>query len=88
MGTFTPGSGAAATFLQVPAEAACGSSSAWFYDRPDAPTRITLCPHACETVRSDPDAQLEILIGCATCGGLDMDCGTGTPPGLPPVILD
>jgi len=89
--TFTPGNGSAATFAQVPDAAGCGGSSGWFYDQPSAPTRITLCPTACERVRSDPEARLQILIGCATCGGLDMDCGDGSPPGtpgLPPVFVD
>ena len=53
-----------------------------------APTRIFLCPTACDTVRADPNPQIQILIGCATCGGLDVDCGDGTPPGIPPVIID
>ncbi|MDH5672457.1 MAG: VWA domain-containing protein [Myxococcales bacterium] len=88
--TFTAGDGTANTFAQVNDGASCGSKSAWHYDQPSAPTRITLCPSACERVRSDPNAQLQILIGCSTCG-IDQDCGSGAPPGssgLPPVFVD
>jgi hypothetical protein len=52
------------------------------------PTRIVLCPAMCDVVRADPDAKLEILLGCATCGGLDSDCGSSKPPDVPPVIPD
>jgi len=86
--TFTPSTGSAATFKQVPAATDCGASSAWYYDDPTAPTRIFLCPTACDTVRDDPNPQIKILIGCGTCGGLDVDCGESTPPGVPPVIID
>jgi hypothetical protein len=86
--TYTPSLGSAATFAQVPGAGDCGTSSAWYYDDPQAPTRIHLCPTACDAVRADPNPEIKILIGCATCGGLDVDCGDGTPPGIPPVIID
>jgi hypothetical protein len=87
--TFTPGSGMAVTLPQVDGEGDCASSSSWYYDDPDAPTLITLCPSACELVREDTDGMLQILIGCETvCGGLDVDCGGEPPPDLPPIIVE
>ena len=87
--TFTPGSGMAVTLPQVDGESECASSSSWYYDDPDAPTQITLCPSACDLVREDTDGMLQILIGCETvCGGLDVDCGGEPPPDLPPVIVE
>lgn len=86
--TFTPGGGMPGTLAQVPDEGSCGTNKAWFYDMPQMPTRINLCPSACELVRNDPDAMLEILLGCATCGGLDMSCGGSVPPGDIPPVLD
>lgn len=87
--TFTSGAGAAVTLPQATSEADCGTSSAWFYDDPSAPTRITLCPAACERVRDDAAGSLQILLGCETvCGGLDVDCGGEPPPDLPPIIVE
>ena len=87
--TFTDGSGRAATFRQVPAQQDCADLGAWYYDDPAAPTRISLCPTACDAVQNDPGAEIQILIGCTTCGGLDVECGQGTPedpPELPPLF--
>jgi hypothetical protein len=64
--TFTPGGGTSITLGQVPNAAACSTSSAWYYDNPTSPTRIFLCPSACDTVRADTNAKLEILLGCKT----------------------
>lgn len=85
--TFTSSAGVAATLGQVPDANSCSTSKAWYYDAPQAPTRIVLCPAACDFVRADPKAKLEILLGCETaCGGLDVNCGGKTPPALPPVL--
>jgi hypothetical protein len=87
--TFTPGGGMPATLRQVTDEDACKTSKAWHYDKADKPTRIVLCPAACDLVRAEPDAKVEILLGCETvCGGLDVDCGNSPPPEVPPVIID
>jgi hypothetical protein len=84
--TFTPGTGSAVTFAQVAAESGCGTTKSWYYDDPTSPTRIHLCPSTCNTVLADPDAKLEILLGCATVCGLDSDCGNvPPPPGVPPI---
>jgi Mg-chelatase subunit ChlD len=88
--TFTPSTGKAGTLAQVTDQNSCGTNKSWFYDVPQKPTRINLCPSACDLVRADSKAVLEILIGCATaCGGLDMSCGGGPPPPpeVPPVIF-
>jgi Mg-chelatase subunit ChlD len=86
--TFTPGTGMPGTFAQVNDQSACGTTKAWYYDMPQQPTVIHLCPAACDLVRNDPKAVLELLLGCATCGGLDKACG-GTPPpaDVPPILL-
>lgn len=84
--TFTDGQGKAATFRKVETHGDCADLGAWYYDDLSAPTRIHLCPRACEAVQSDPGAQIEILIGCTTCGGLDKFCDEGTPPEVPPLF--
>jgi hypothetical protein len=82
--TFTPASGMAATLPQVADAGACSNASGWHYDTAQPPTRIMLCPSACDLVQSDPDGELQVLIGCDTCAGLDVDCGGEVPPVIPP----
>ena len=54
------------TFTKVMSAAECGTSAAWYYDNNTAPTRVFLCPAACDTVKADADAKLDILVGCKT----------------------
>ena len=44
----------------------CGNTAAWYYDDNENPTKIILCPAACETVQSDPLVSVEVLFGCLT----------------------
>jgi hypothetical protein len=62
---YTPGGGSEVALGLVPSEADCGTQQAWYYDDPAAPTRIHLCPAACETVTTDQGAAIQILAGCA-----------------------
>lgn len=64
--TYTAGDGTETRFTKVLGGAAnCHESVSWYYDDEEAPSRIMLCPGACEAVGSDPDARFEILVGCA-----------------------
>jgi hypothetical protein len=38
----------------------------WRYDDPSDPSEIVLCPESCDSLRSDPESRLEIVLGCAT----------------------
>jgi len=38
----------------------------WYYDDPQAPTLILLCPATCDAVSTDPNASIQIALGCAT----------------------
>jgi hypothetical protein len=60
---FTPVSGAPTTFLM---SADCSGDQGWRYDDPMAPTRIQLCPGACQTVKAQFGGRLEVAFGCAT----------------------
>jgi hypothetical protein len=65
--TYTPGTGGPARlFGQAPSQVGCKTDDAWYYDDPGAPSRIFLCPSACDAVRRDDAAQLQILLGCTT----------------------
>jgi hypothetical protein len=87
--TWTPASGAPGTFSRVPAADSCGTRKSWYYDAPQAPARIELCPAACDLVRGDPQATLEVLLGCVTaCGALDHTCAGAPPPAdVPPILF-
>ncbi|MSP23796.1 MAG: VWA domain-containing protein [Myxococcales bacterium] len=66
--SYTPGDGGATVdFTQVASENACaGGQEAWYYDDPNAPTAIVLCPAACEKVQADDAAKIKVVLGCAT----------------------
>lgn len=61
---FAPAGGAAELFPRADGAAACGTNVAWFYDNPAAPTRLQLCPSACDRVRSGDGGTINIAFGC------------------------
>jgi hypothetical protein len=46
---------------------------------------VKLCPSACDALKQDHEAEIQVLFGCEVCGGLDIDCGTTPPQELPPL---
>src|SRR6185369_882249 len=38
----------------------------WYYDPPDAPTSIKLCPKTCNVVSKLDGASFQVLFGCST----------------------
>jgi hypothetical protein len=69
--TFTSGAGVETTLPRAIDEARCTSAAgvperAWFYDDTEAPTRILMCPAACDLVESDGTGQVVIILGCDT----------------------
>jgi len=64
---YTPSDGSPGEPLgQVANEAACGGDGGWFYDDPQNPAIISLCPNTCAAVQSDVGAKIQVLLGCAT----------------------
>jgi hypothetical protein len=64
---YTPGDGSGkVTIGQVANAEACTASGGWYYDDPEAPTRILFCDATCLDVQGDAGAQIKILLGCAT----------------------
>jgi hypothetical protein len=43
-----------------------GPTNGWTYDNPTTPTKVILNGAICDTVKSDPGAQISIVIGCMT----------------------
>jgi hypothetical protein len=66
-------------FVRVADLAACGDLQAWHYDDAADPAQIVLCPRACDLTLSDPDSQLQVVVGCDTqCA--ETDAGCALPP--------
>ena len=61
----TTGGAVAAALTRVDGPAACAAGG-WYFDDPGMPTRIELCPEVCRTVQADPDARMDITLGCAS----------------------
>ena len=71
---FTSGQGQAADILSAGTADNCTSNQGgWFYDNPNAPTSIQLCPQTCEIISGDSRGKVDILLGCE-------------PKGVPPPI--
>jgi hypothetical protein len=59
---------------QVPNADACRNGAGWYYERPPAapddpnadssPTRVTLCPASCDTLRKESGSHLDVVVGC------------------------
>lgn len=64
--TYSSAGAAPETLGQVASAAACGPGGGWYYDDPADPAILSLCPATCDAVQGDPDAKIEILLGCAT----------------------
>ena len=63
---FTPSGGMASVFPRVDNMAACDATQpTWYYDNPTAPTKVEMCPTACNTLHQD-NAKIDILFGCTT----------------------
>jgi hypothetical protein len=66
--SYTPGGGGmASSVLNVPGGVGdCGPNGGWYYDDPQNPTTITLCPATCTVVQTDAGAKIDVLFGCET----------------------
>lgn len=52
---------------RVESEAACATvAQGWYYDDPLAPSRITVCPQTCDTIRDFEAGKVAIKFGCET----------------------
>jgi hypothetical protein len=61
---FTPGG--SSTPETIPQTSDCNQASGWYYDDPQDPARILLCPDECDKLKGDYTARLDILLGCET----------------------
>ncbi|RLB61023.1 MAG: hypothetical protein DRI90_12320, partial [Deltaproteobacteria bacterium] len=59
------GSQPGSVIAQVPSESDCGSEPGWYYDTPEKPTKVFLCPATCDLLKS-PNATVTFTFGCPT----------------------
>ena len=63
--SYQPGNGGSPVVLaQVASAASCGPSGGWYLDNPNNPTKITLCPVTCNTVKADLTGSVELYLPC------------------------
>lgn len=62
---FTDDDGVETVIGKVDSAADCGSvEHGWYYDDPDAPTMIYVCPQTCDWIQGFEEASVEIQFGC------------------------
>jgi hypothetical protein len=66
--TYTPGGGGNdVPIYNVPGGLnACGANGGWYYDDPQNPTQILVCPSTCATLQNDPAGAVDVVFGCDT----------------------
>jgi hypothetical protein len=52
--------------LYAPSADECehASGPAWYYDNPEAPTKMYVCPATCDLLTATPTASVQVLLGC------------------------
>ncbi len=64
---FDDGSGNTLQIGRVESPGECGMvQDGWYYDNPDNPTRIIVCPQTCDTIQGFDNASIAVKFGCAT----------------------
>ena len=67
---YTDGNGTPIDIYNVDNAAACLlDTGGWYYDDPNNPTSIHLCPASCDVVSVDAVGKIDILFGCETLVG-------------------
>jgi hypothetical protein len=55
-------------FVFVGSSTMCGLAAdhGWYFDDPMAPTKVSLCPQACSTVKASQTGRVDVIYGCQT----------------------
>lgn len=61
--TYLSGMTVVSALTRVSGVDAC-TATGWYFDDPAAPTQIVLCPDVCSDVQADPEARMDIALGC------------------------
>lgn len=60
----TPNGGTKAEIPKLSGAAACDANGGWYFDDPNAPTKVLLCDSTCSFVTADPLNQLDFVMQC------------------------
>ena len=60
---FTPEGGTKEVIPRVGSEAECGTEPGYYYDDPNNPTTIILCPASCDNIELNP-GNVRVALGC------------------------
>jgi hypothetical protein len=53
------------TFARVDSADKC-ELNGWHFDSASDPKRLVACPQTCDRIKSEPNAKLDVLLGCQT----------------------
>jgi len=64
--TYTPaGSTMGTSILNVPGGlGGCGQTGGWYYDDPQSPAKISMCPSTCSALQAAAGGKVDVLFGC------------------------
>jgi hypothetical protein len=63
--SFTPQGGTTENFGYVAqADCARATTNAWYFDDPNKPTQVFLCPQSCDMLKASNNAQIAVNFGC------------------------
>ncbi len=64
--TYMPAAGGEQEFVFVGDAADCSKApdTGWYFDDPNQPTQVILCPAVCNTVKADDLGQVNVVFGC------------------------
>ena len=63
---YTPGTGGAPELIPNVRTIDGCSGEGWYYDDPDAPTQVQLCPFTCRRLEEDAAGRVDVAFGCMT----------------------
>jgi hypothetical protein len=58
--------GQTSKILKARSAAECPAGGGWYYDDENNPQKILVCPATCAAIQAAPDADVAVLLGCAT----------------------
>jgi hypothetical protein len=63
---YVPSGGASTLNIGHVPDARHCAAGGWYYDNPEAPQNISVCPSTCAVLQRDASARVDVLFGCAT----------------------
>jgi hypothetical protein len=62
---FTAGGATPQQIVKVPSASDCAAAgNGWYFDDPNNPTQVLVCPQTCDMLKASTDGQVDLLLGC------------------------